>query len=121
MENLLEDLIGLGVLGPLSKYGSDLSNVIEITSNCQAKRGNLAYLDPITDCMYISYANGYVRRHSIWTHYMGFPTKTMYPINRRLSRDDKGNRNILLEPDPQKRMEMLVRSIRLLRKTREKS
>jgi hypothetical protein len=53
MENLLEDLIGLGVLGPLSKYGSDLSTVSEITSNCQAKRGNRAYLDPVTDCMYI--------------------------------------------------------------------
>jgi len=119
MENLLEDLIGLGVLGPLSKYGSDLSTVREITSNCQAKRGNRAYLDPVTDCMYITYANGYVRRHSIWTHYRGFPTKTMYPINLR-KRDDQGNRYVLLEPDAEKRMEMLVKGIRLLRKTREK-
>ena len=119
MENLLEDLIGLGVLGPLSKYGSDLSTVSEITSNCQAKRGNRAYLDPVTDCMYITYSNGYVRRHSIWTHYRGFPTKTMYPINLR-KRDDQGNRYVLLEPDAEKRMEMLVKGIRLLRKTREK-
>ena len=119
MENLLEDLIGLGVLGPLSKYGSDLSTVSEITSNCQAKRGNRAYLDPVTDCMYISYANGYVRRYSLWTHYLGFPTKTMYPINRR-QRIDHGRKKVLLEPDPEKRMEMLVNGIRLLRKTRGK-
>jgi len=119
MENLLEDLIGLGVIGPLSKYGSDLSTVSEITSNCQAKRGNRAYLDPVTDCMYITYANGYVRRHSIWTHYRGFPTKTMYPINRR-QRIDHGRKKVLLEPDPEKRMEILVNGIRLLRKTRGK-
>tara|TARA_R110000868_G_scaffold52336_1_gene165486 strand:- start:419 stop:781 length:363 start_codon:yes stop_codon:yes gene_type:complete len=119
MENLLEDLIGLGVIGPLSKYGSDLSDIREITSNCQAKRGNRAYLDPVTDCMYITYANGYVRRHSIWTHYRGFPTKTMYPINRR-QRIDHGRKKVLLEPDPEKRMEMLVNGIRLLRKTRGK-
>ena len=119
MENLLEDLIGLGVLGPLSKYGSDLSTVSEITSNCQAKRGNRAYLDPVTDCMYITYANGYVRRYSKWTHYGGWPTKTMYPINRR-QRIDHGRKKVLLEPDPEKRMEMLVNGIRLLRKTRGK-
>ena len=119
MENLLEDLIGLGVLGPLSKYGSDLSTVSEITSNCQAKRGNRAYLDPITNCMYITYSNGYVRRYSKWTHYRGFPTKTMYPINRR-QRIDHGRKKVLLEPDPEKRMEMLVNGIRLLRKTRGK-
>ena len=119
MENLLEDLIGLGVIGPLSKYGSDLSTVREITSNCQAKRGNRAYLDPVTDCMYITYANGYVRRYSKWTHYRGFPTKTMYPINRR-QRIDHGRKKVLLEPDPEKRMEMLVNGIRLLRKTRGK-
>ena len=119
MEQILEDLIGLGVVGPLSKYGGDLNNVTEITSNCQAKRGNRAYLDPVTDCMYITYANGYVRRHSIWTHYRGFPTKTMYPINRR-QRIDHGRKKVLLEPDPEKRMEMLVNGIRLLRKTRGK-
>jgi len=69
--------------------------------------------------MYITYANGYVRRHSIWTHYRGFPTKTMYPINRR-QRIDHGRKKVLLEPDPEKRMEMLVNGIRLLRKTRGK-
>jgi hypothetical protein len=43
----------------------------------------------------------------------------MYPINRR-QRDDNGGKKVLLEPDPEKRMEMLVKGIRLLRKTREK-
>jgi len=114
MEQLLEDLIGLGVVGPLSKYGGDLNNIMEITSNCQAKRGNRAFMDPVTKCMYITYANGYVRRSSKWTHSGGWPTKTMYPINKRL-RDKDGSKGCVLEPDPVKRMQMMIKAIRKFR------
>jgi hypothetical protein len=114
MENLLEDLIGLGVVGPLSKYGGDLSNVAEITSNCQAKRGNRAFMDPVTNRMYITYANGYVRRYSKWTHDGGWPTKTMYPINKRV-RDKDGSKGCVLVSDPEERMQMMIKAIRKFR------
>ena len=114
MEQLLKDLIGLGVVGPLSKYGGDLNNVMEITSNCQAKRGNRAFMDPVTKCMYITYENGYVRRYSKWTHHKGFPTKTMYPINKRI-RDKEGSRECVLVSDPEERMQMMIKAIRKFR------
>lgn len=111
MEQLLEDLIGLGVLGPLSRYGGDLNNIMEITSNCQAKRGNRAFMDPITNRMYITYANGYVRRYFKYTHYIGFPTKTMYPINKRIRKKD-GSKGCVLVPDSEERMQMMIKAIR---------
>jgi len=114
VEQILEDLIGLGVVGPLSKYGGDLNNIVEITSNCQAKRGNRAFMDPVTKYMYITYANGYVRRYSKWIHYGGWPTKTMYPLNKRI-RDKEGSKGCVLEPDPDKRMEMMIKGIRKFR------
>lgn len=115
MEQFLEDLIELGVVGPLSKYGGDLNNVMEITSNAQAKRGNRAFMDPVTKCMYITYANGYVRRYFKWVHYsLGWPTKTMYPLNKRI-RDKNGSMGCVLVSDPEERMQMMIKAIRKFR------
>ena len=115
MEQILKDLIALGVVGPLSRYGGDLNNVVEITSNCQAKRGNRAFMDPVTKCMYITYANGYVRRYFKWVHYsLGWPTKTMYPLNKRV-RDKEGSKGCVLVHDPEERMQMMIKAIRKFR------
>ena len=35
---------------------------IEVTSQAQADNGTLCYHDPIANCDYLSYENGYVRR-----------------------------------------------------------
>ncbi len=115
METLLLDLENLGVIGPLSKYGHDLSDIKELSSDCQIKRGNRRFYDPRTDVYYVSYSNGYVRRINHKIHFLGFPHTVMYPLNKRIRNPKDGEGSVVMEPCPEKRIQMVIASIRKYR------
>jgi hypothetical protein len=55
---------------------------VEVTSQRQANNGTICYHDPITNCDYLSYESGYIRRsyktRSYWT---GKMFETIYQLN----------------------------------------
>ena len=58
---------------------------IEVTSQTQANNGNICYHDPVANCDYILYENGYVRRSLPRTRlYNGHldTTHAIYQLNR---------------------------------------
>ena len=84
--DLLEDLKSVGLLGPLSRFGSDLDDVVEIKG--RYRKGARAFLDPKTGARYISHANGYVRRY-VPTTAWGRPITSSYCLNQRKEREEK--------------------------------
>jgi hypothetical protein len=102
---------------------------IELTSQRQADNGTICYHDPITNCDYLSYESGYIRRsyktRSYWT---GKMFETIYQLNPK----SKGyyaspyNGNIyettarVMIHNPEKRMELLARAVGNYRQTVKK-
>jgi hypothetical protein len=95
--------------------------LIEVTSQRQANNGTQCFHDPITSCDYISYESGYVRRKFTSRYF------SMYQLNRTriipitwTRRDGttcystKVER--ILEMDPDKRIDILVRATTNYRK-----
>jgi len=60
--SLIEDLRSIGHIIPLSRFGSDLNDVEEIT-NSKCKKGTRLFYDPQTGVKYSATAGGYVRRY----------------------------------------------------------
>jgi hypothetical protein len=55
--------------------------LVETTSKTQKKNGTVCYHDPITDCDYLSYKSGYVRRAYTTKSQYGNGTRTIYQLN----------------------------------------
>lgn len=95
---------------------------IEVTSQRQADNGTICYHDPITNCDYISYESGYVRRKYSTTNWRGHKITTIYQVNKTqmvpftytdyygVQRTTESKQRIL-EMDPEKRLELLARAV----------
>ena len=92
--------------------------LVEITSKTQKKNGTVCYYDPITDCDYLSYASGYVRRaYTKATHYSSRLHRTIYQLNpqkkaRRFwnEREYEVTERILIH-NPGYRMHLLAKAV----------
>ena len=125
--DLLEDLKSVGLLGPLSMFGSGLDDVVEIKG--RYRKGARAFLDPVTGARYVSHANGYVRRYmdikNFWRTGEGLTSR--YCLNQRQPKQKiiKDGRTwttgvFVLLPDEEERIKLIVRAIRNYRKTLKK-
>jgi len=98
------------------------TNLIEITTPVQAKRGNRQFFDQHHKVSYITYANGYVRREikAIYTAQNGkqYKMQDQFVINKRTSTKQTYKANngyeysytstgVIKEPCPQKRMDII--------------
>jgi len=99
---------------------------IEVTSQRQADNGTICYHDPITNCDYLSYESGYIRRsyktRSYWT---GKMFETIYQLNPQRKgyykseysdRIYEGTIRQMIH-DPEQRMELLARAVANYRRT----
>lgn len=58
--------------------------LVEVTSQTQANNGTVCYHDPITNCDYMSYESGYVRRkYSTRAWRTGHVINTTYQLNKK--------------------------------------
>jgi hypothetical protein len=57
--------------------------LVEVTSQRQADNGTVCYHDPITNCDYMSYASGYVRRQYKAKSFYGAVITTIYQLNKK--------------------------------------
>ncbi len=66
---------------------------IETTSKTQMLNGTICFFDPQTQCHYMSYANGYIRRRKTFIDYFtGNPISRIYQLNStRQEPEDYGN------------------------------
>jgi len=123
--DLLEDLKSVGLLGPLSRFGPDLDEVVEIKG--RYRKGARAFLDPKTGARYVSHANGYVRRYmdekNFWRTGEGLTSR--YCLNQRQPKQKiiKDGRTwttgvFVLLPNEEDRLNLIVRAIRNYRKSR---
>jgi hypothetical protein len=116
--DLLEDLKGVGLLGPLSRFGSDLDNVVE--SPGKYKNGANAFFDPVTGARYISHANGYVRRYIEVKYWRSGDTLvSRYCLNQRQPKQEmiQGDRKwtsgvFVLLPNEEDRLKLISKAIR---------
>lgn len=102
--------------------------LFEVTSQRQADNGTVCFHDPITNCDYISYESGYVRRKYSSRNWQGYLISTIYQLNKTRMElieytDYYGNKRTaeskqrILEMDPEARMEIIYRSVINYRKT----
>lgn len=104
--------------------------LVEVTSQRQADNGSVCYHDPITNCDYISYASGYVRRKYSARNWRGKLITAVYQLNKTQLVPIKYTFNgttynsqkteRVLEMDPQARMEIIYRAAANYRKTVKK-
>ena len=99
---------------------------VEVTSQRQANNGTVCYHDPITNCDYLSYESGYIRRsyktRSYWT---GKMFETIYQLNPqrkgyyKVEYSDRIYEGTIRQMihDPEQRMELLARAVANYRKT----
>ena len=86
------------------------TNLTEITSSIQAKRGNRQFFDNQNKVSYISYSNGYVRREikalttCMWSNKQ-YKTQAQYQLNKV----NKLNNKRIMEPCAQTRMDIIDR------------
>jgi hypothetical protein len=73
------------------------TELIDITSNRQRQQGTLCFHDPVTDCLYLVYKNGYVRRQNVKN------ASERYPLNSRIN-----NQFILLGVTKDVQLEIVV-------------
>jgi hypothetical protein len=125
--DLLEDLKSVGLLGPLSRFGSDLDDVVEVPG--KYREGAKAFLDPVTGARYVSHSNGYVRRYmdvkNFWR--TGYGLTSRYCLNRRqpkqkmIQEDRKWTSGVfVLLPNEEDRLNLIARAVRNYRKTLKK-
>jgi hypothetical protein len=123
--DLLEDLKSVGLLGPLSRFGPGLDDVVELKG--RYRKGARAFLDPKTGARYVSHANGYVRRYmdekNFWRTGEGLTSR--YCLNQRQPKQKiiKDGRTwttgvFVLLPNEEDRLNLIVRAIRNYRKSR---
>ena len=105
---------------------------IEVTSQAQADNGTLCYHDPIANCDYLSYENGYIRRAYTKTHKtsygMVYKNRSIYQLNPTKltpwtsSFDGKTyyTKERLMVMDPEQRMEHITRAVVNYRQTLKK-
>ena len=101
--------------------------LIEVTSQRQANNGTQCFHDPIAKCDYISYESGYVRRKYSSRNYRGYVQNTIYQLNKKqivpitytsYTGETRNSECIqrILEMDPDKRIDMVVRATTNYRK-----
>jgi hypothetical protein len=125
---LVEDLKSVGLVSPLSRFGEDLDDVVEITGG-RYRKGTRAFLDPRTGARYSSRDNGYVRRY-VPTYYwrdINLPLTSCYYLNPRRNEEVlyvNGGKYIrkktVLLMEEEERLELVARAIRNYRKTLRK-
>ena len=122
--DLLDDLMGVGLLGPLSMFGADLDDVVE--SKGGYKNGAKAFFDPKTGVRYVSHANGYVRRYVPATDW-GKRITSSYCLNQRMERKKIVIEGVnytsgvfVLIHDEEERLKLIARAVRNYRKTLKK-
>ena len=105
---------------------------IEVTSQAQADNGTLCYHDPIANCDYLSYENGYIRRAYTKTHKtsygMIYKNRSIYQLNPTKltpwtsSFDGKTyyTKERLMVMDPEQRIEHITRAVVNYRQTLKK-
>jgi hypothetical protein len=119
---IIGNLERVGINGPLTKFGSDLDNVIEAPG--RYGKGAKAFFDPITKATYVSHANGYVRRYIEEKYWRSGETiVSRYALNKRISRKitdapDYRDGVFILLPNEEDRINLISRSIRNYRKSR---
>jgi hypothetical protein len=123
--DLLDDLRGIGLLGPLSRFGSDLNDIDELPAKGYMK-GARVFFDPKTNVRYVSSPTGYVRRYVPTTDW-GRAITSRYPLNQRKEKEEKiiGDRKwysgvCVLLMEEEARIELIVRGIRNYRKNLRK-
>ena len=102
----------------------------EVTSQTQANNGTICYHDPITNCDYMSYESGYVRRKYSAKHWRtGRTIFTIYQLNKtRIVKRElswKPGKFVecverVLEADVDKRMDIICRAAVNYRKNLKK-
>jgi hypothetical protein len=99
--------------------------LIELTSQTQANNGTQCFHDPIAKCDYISYESGYVRRKYSSRNYRGYVQNTIYQLNKKqevLFNSPYHPGRVyyriqrILEMDPDKRIDIVVRATTNYRK-----
>ena len=113
--DLLDDLRGVGLLGPLSRFGQDLNDIDELPAKGYMK-GARVFFDPKTNVRYVSTLTGYVRRYVPTTNF-GHPIVSRYPLNQRKEHEDVADGVCVLIMEEEARIELIVRGIRNYRKT----
>lgn len=102
--------------------------LFEVTSQRQADNGTVCFYDPITNCDYMSYESGYVRRKYSARNWRGNIINTVYQLNKTRQVpvsgiDYYGNHftstktERILEMDPEARMEIIYRAATNYRRT----
>jgi hypothetical protein len=101
--------------------------LIEVTTERQANNGTQCFYDPIANCDYLSYESGYVRRKYSSRNYRGYLQNTIYQLNKKqivpitytsYTGETRNSERIqrILEMDPDKRIDMVVRATTNYRK-----
>jgi len=116
--DLLDDLRGIGLLGPLSRFGTDLNDIDELPAKGYMK-GARVFFDPKTNVRYVSTLTGYVRRYVPTTDW-GRSITSRYPLNQRKKQEDVADGVCVLIMEEEARIELIVRGIRNYRKTLKK-
>ena len=97
----------------------EILKVIEVTSQRQADNGTICFHDPITNCDYLSYESGYIRRKYSKLNWRGRKISTIYQLNPVkkekvwvdwAERDFEVNKRILIH-NPNYRLELLARAV----------
>jgi len=102
--------------------------LIEVTSQTQANNGTICFHDPITNCDYLSYESGYVRRKYSHRNWRGYVIPTIYQLNKTRMEpitfiDYQGKERTseykqrILEMNPEARMEIIYRAVVNFRNT----
>ena len=122
--DLLDDLRGIGLLGPLSRFGNDLDDVVEAKG--KHRNGAKAFFDPKTGVRYVSHANGYVRRYVPTTDW-GRKITSSYCLNQRKEKEKTVIEGVnftsgvfVLIPDEEERLRLISKAVRNYRKTLKK-
>jgi hypothetical protein len=113
--DLLEDLRGIGLLGPLTRFGQDLNDIDELPAKGYMK-GSRVFFDPKTNVRYVSTSTGYVRRYVPTTDW-GRSITSRYPLNQRKEQEDVADGVCVLLMEEEDRINLIVRGIRNYRKT----
>lgn len=101
---------------------------VEVTSQTQADNGTICYHDPITNCDYLSYESGYVRRsYKTRSWRTGQVIETIYQLNPQKKVKETSNYNgnpytytvtkRVKIHNAEERMDLLARAVINYRKT----
>ncbi len=108
---------------------------VEVTSQRQADNGTICYHDPITNCDYLSYESGYIRRSyktkllssAARSYYGGKFHETIYQLNPQRKGYYKSSYNgkiyettarVMIQ-DPKERMDRLAKAVVNYRNTKK--